>query len=896
MPEDGLKGTSTAQGDAVLIQRQQDTATASCSANQNSGRCERDSSANSSLPIALGIVIPLVGAVIVFIILHRRHINKLKREEINDPHKSLDFGMDPTTSPSSKKGKDRGGPEMSISSEKEHRPGRGMSMEMGIGHPYLLPPELHNSRESLHSLSRSIHGTDDRYARGTTFIPGDGSSVQPYAASPRRFPDNSSIDTGSSRGGHSAKDNMKQGLLKNAGAMPHSGLPNGETSSPHNDRSVTEASELATPTIPRKNLPPATVGGALQPPAMAQDRDSYIDRDGGDMRRSNNYLAGFINYRASSLGTDQHTQEPHKDPPLPHQSEKRKTPPSVTNKQPSTQPVGTGSATATAPQATRDDPQLDSDSDYGDAFNVTPPSPDRKQNTPTSNAGKLSVTPTPVSKRNTPANEYHAADNEYHTPAGEHHAMANEHHTTPNEYHVTANEYHTQTNEYHTANEYNAPASEHHQPANEYHATPNEYYKPANEYRTPADEYHTPANEYHATANEYHTPANEYRNANEYNAPASEHNEYYATANEYHTTSSEYGTPANERGIPVIEYDKPANEHGAPGNGYGTLVNGDGTPANGHGAGSLEAPNFDTRRLSLSIRPLPREDPNDSPEQRANRIRSFYKEYFDDSKPGPAPPNANGEYHEDYDPEYLEYHQGDAAAVFDTETGDFVVAKAPYAEPVTRRAMTPPPRAPPRFQSRGPPHRGQQSMSGFMPPGPRAHSSASGRFMPGGRPMGPSKPLPPPAPLRVLPTPHLLKEDAFVLPIEFAPPPTYKDRTVGRPESPLGGYRPYSPSVPARTPLASPFEELAIMPSPHALRKSSTFTGLDFALPPRFKNSDTGSDAGSIRSNRTGMSSHQLHSIRAGAYRVSRLPTNAVGTRDDLTASLRPTWGMRPNS
>lgn len=80
----------------------------------------------------------------------------------------------------------------------------------------------------------------------------------------------------------------------------------------------------------------------------------------------------------------------------------------------------------------------------------------------------------------------------------------------------------------------------------------------------------------------------------------------------------------------------------------------------------------------------------------------------------------------------------------------------------------------------------------------------------------------------------------------------------------------------------------------HALRKSGTYTALDFAPPPRFKNeSGTGSDAGSIRSNRTGISALQAHNIRSGAYRVSRLPAETVGTRDDFSSNLKPQWEMR---
>lgn len=79
-----------------------------------------------------------------------------------------------------------------------------------------------------------------------------------------------------------------------------------------------------------------------------------------------------------------------------------------------------------------------------------------------------------------------------------------------------------------------------------------------------------------------------------------------------------------------------------------------------------------------------------------------------------------------------------------------------------------------------------------------------------------------------------------------------------------------------------------------ALRKSGTFTNLDFAPPPRFKNTETASDAGSIRSNGTGgLSSHHMYNIRTGAYRVSRLPADTVGTKDDMAHELRPKWDMR---
>jgi len=78
------------------------------------------------------------------------------------------------------------------------------------------------------------------------------------------------------------------------------------------------------------------------------------------------------------------------------------------------------------------------------------------------------------------------------------------------------------------------------------------------------------------------------------------------------------------------------------------------------------------------------------------------------------------------------------------------------------------------------------------------------------------------------------------------------------------------------------------------LRKSGTFTGLDFAPPKKFRDPDSMSDAGSIRSNRSGISSRQLGAIRNGAGRVSRLPEDMVFTKDDLATTLKPQWGMRP--
>ncbi|KAK3943499.1 hypothetical protein QBC46DRAFT_34196 [Diplogelasinospora grovesii] len=357
---------------------------------------------------------------------------------------------------------------------------------------------------------------------------------------------------------------------------------------------------------------------------------------------------------------------------------------------------------------------------------------------------------------------------------------------------------------------------------------------------------------------------------------------------------------------------------------------------NGQQGGGLGVPQQrDTRRLSVGFRPLPPDDIMDSedPEYRANRIRSFYKEYFDDSGRNdaapPMPPmpqqhhhqqqqqqqqRGGNDYYEDYDDNYV----AEGLPYFDPETNTFVM---PYAQPVARRAMTPPPTGqrfagpkPPRaFHGslanmngprgpRGPP-RPDSSVSNAMGPRPGSSVSAAygrpraGSTMSGGRFGGaPRKPMPPPAPLNTLPNPSKLKDDSFALlgSIEFAPPESFADRARGRSQSPAGERRPYKVNMPAHSPLVNAFEELPVLPSPHLLRKSATFTALDFAPPRKFtEGGDARSETGSIRSNRSGTSAVALAAVRNGAGRVSRLPGDTVFTQSAMQQTLKPSWNMR---
>lgn len=258
----------------------------------------------------------------------------------------------------------------------------------------------------------------------------------------------------------------------------------------------------------------------------------------------------------------------------------------------------------------------------------------------------------------------------------------------------------------------------------------------------------------------------------------------------------------------------------------------------------LGVPAQSNKRLSVGFRPLPPDEVTQSedPEYRANRIRSFYKEYFgeDDgggepAPPMPAMPPQHGGPQRGYYDEYDDNYMGDAA-YFDPETNAFVM---PGAQPVHRRAMTPPPagRRPypgppgpyggPRNGSRGPRPRGPGSVGGMSAPrsragsafgsragsslGPRPDSSASAR---GRQP--PRKNLPPPADLPTLPAPSKLKDDSFALlnAADFAPPEAFGSRARGRSQSPLGERRAYQPKVPAVSPLVNSYDELNALPSP----------------------------------------------------------------------------------
>lgn len=315
IPDGRLDGIFVERPVPALVIRQDSSSTSasssatfSCGPNDNSGPCEKYYNADGSgntLAIVLGVVIPLGIAIVILVYLHRRHVLKLRKEDAEDKHKSLDFGMGEGRA-KSRKPNGRGQPEMSAAEEKEIGGGRrerGMSMDLEAHNPYVLPPTLNHSRESLHSLSRSITG-DDKY-RATNFIPDDG-SIRPASSLRSPLDDSSSTFTGSSsrRFNYESKHN----LLGNAQGNPLGAPARDHSMSSSRDRSVDPSSGPRTPYPPSNNnlLAPATADPA---------RDSFLSTASSTgnvnaLRASNNYLGQFISGGTAPSGEDSSKKTP----------------------------------------------------------------------------------------------------------------------------------------------------------------------------------------------------------------------------------------------------------------------------------------------------------------------------------------------------------------------------------------------------------------------------------------------------------------------------------------------------------------------------------------------------------------------------------------------------------
>jgi hypothetical protein len=280
------------------------TAGFSCGPHNTSSYCQKpvDGTSSTTIPIVLGVVLPLTVALVIFAVLHRRHVKKLRQEDANDAHKSLDFGiMEPEGKKRKGNGK-KGRREMSMAETNgSSRRGRGLSMDLSEGNPYLLPPGLHQSRGSIHSLSRAVSSEDDRYARATSYVPGDGTGS--YPSSLRRGPDDASSFTGSSRRTGFTDADSSQNLIRQAHRMSSSGA---SFTSPQ------EPSQGQSQKGPAKPFTPPIRNGSLAPLGLEQARDSFVSTASSNganaaLRASNNYLGAFI--RGGFLSGDEQKQQ-----------------------------------------------------------------------------------------------------------------------------------------------------------------------------------------------------------------------------------------------------------------------------------------------------------------------------------------------------------------------------------------------------------------------------------------------------------------------------------------------------------------------------------------------------------------------------------------------------------
>jgi hypothetical protein len=796
-------------------------------------------------------------AIIVFIYLHRQYKKRLRAEDKVDAekYKSMDFGMD--LSYGTKRAKKNGGPGF------DGRQMKGLSMD-AAGHPFFL-----NSSEMAKASTDSLL-MEDRY-RPVVLASRANSRANSRASSPTR---RGRTDTDTTLGSHSTRHNESSQLKYSQSA-----------SSPRS------------PFADEKPLP-------MPQPAKVKEttkRDSYFEKNAKAIRKSNNYLTAFFT-------TKEQSWDEKPEPPSESSSHVNSTASTVADSRTSTKTPATSVSVdeplpepPLPPQAS--DPPTQS---VEKRVLALPPEPVR---CPSFDASIHEYTPSFISETtnltdilNTPRDSNHVFPPGLSNlpPRGQ--SLARTRNQSVDAYHqhddfpapqmppprgqpvIHARE---PSHGYHQQQDFEfeertrspeMPVGGRNQSMDRYN--PNEFefgahvqseVQPAHAHNQSMDQYNRSPEAAHA----HDQSVDGYNQRQEFQArvhspemstPRRESNRshrFHGELLDLHTQNFLAESPERPRYNlhgEIVE-DEPEMDHQLaeiPPRGQSLAA---AMPAvdEGDDVDGLAVPHADRaqQRLSVLMRPLPAEDPTENPEERANRIRSFYKEYFDDSKPFTsqvALPSQAADYYEDYGSEYQ-----NGATVYDAESNGFVVAAAPYAEPVTRRAMTPPPRAPPRFQpgfQQGPPRgrprnfsnagpglpmspmppRKQSAMNNHMMP-PRGQSAMSNHMMSprnqsamsnhmlsprnqsamSSRSRGPPKrPMPPPQPLNSLPTPHQLKnDDAIFSAADFAPPISFRDRQAGRrPDSPLGAQRPYSPTVRAFVPLASSFEDLAAIPSP----------------------------------------------------------------------------------
>jgi hypothetical protein len=774
--------------------------------------------------------------------LHRQYRKRLQREDKADAekYKSMDFGMDLNYGNKKNKRNKDGQPE-----RPQHM--RGLSMDPSSNAFFLAGP----TPGQTFSDSDSI--LEDRYRA----VPGVGSRTGSRSGSP--MPRRAAAGDSNSTLSPSYRHDIEARLLQNAQGNPTSVPPRGEFGSRY-------------ATKDEKPLPapePAKLNDGLSAPAHDTTRDSYFEKNAKAIRKSNNYLQAF--FQSSSI-TEWDEKAEESSIPSSHNASATSTVVDSNSTQGTKTPMTSVSEPDTLPlvppknhldwQSPIVSPTAETNDFAFDNLRLQAANPDPD---PVPNARKPLRLGMPATEDPVEPLPHPSAERKVYVPSD--HSKHKSFDASLHNYHmsVMSNATSNLTDILQTPRDSSMdpppvpeiPSASRNQSMSTTRYTHDEYHIPMQ--RSPTTEYHMEEDDYYGSVpTRGHSLSADIPAEDEYDAvqPRSQPESMIMPMDHHmdsapsrghslgHSLSGDMSMDDEYSHIPPREQSLATTEPMGEDGEYDPEM--------------LGVDNYDmsdNHRISVIMRPLPPDDPNELPEERANRIRSFYKEYFDDSQAytSQVPLPNQAEYYEDYDSEYL----GDGT-LYDAESGGFVVA-APYAEPVTRRAMTPPPRAPPRFDPRFDPRmeprgrsragssaapfpprnqsamgaygpRGQSAMGNYGPRGrsamgnypPRGQSSMSNYAPPRGpsamsnRSRGPRRQMPPPQPLTSLPTPSKLRDDAAIYTAaDFAPPISFRDRQNGRrPDSPMGAARPYSPSVRPFVPLNSSFDDLSSIPSP----------------------------------------------------------------------------------
>jgi hypothetical protein len=766
----------------------------------------------SALPIALGVCVPVI-ALIVFFFLHRQYRKRLRVEDKLDAekYKSMDFGMDINYNSKGKKGKGKGKNGQNMTST-DIRPVhmRGLSLEPSAS-PFFLPNG--QDRKTFYDIETdSIH--EDRYQgiigahragsirAGSIRAPSAHSrSNSPMA--PRRA---QTMET-SSTISHNYRHDAEANLLYNVQSNPISHPPRSE-------------SALRSASFPDADQFPAAPEPALTRPDASGVRDSYFEKNANNMRKSNNYLDSFFNSSNNEDHLWGHDQD-KSSPPSSHVESTGSTYMDSSSTRGTKTPLTSFSDTDSLPPMPHKNSET-SPIDHGFAFDL--PSQIELRNTspePSSTAsGRQPL------RLGMPVN---GSTEALPQPSVEHRVAATSevlrHHSFGASVHMSLVSADTSN----FSDILNTPRGSIEPPPLPEMNRGLQRSNPSSPLQASfsSDSYELQSRDHNGLEFQTHLQPQPFTQRKHTLAPI--------------VTDRDDGFNFTSEASPGIQISLPPRGESLQAN----------TPKDEefpmHHDDLLRE--FDMHagsRISVLVRPLPPDEEVEleNPEERANRIRSFYKEYFDENSgltsQVPLPPAQHGEYYEDYGSEYQ-----DGRTMYDAKHKGFVVA-APFAQPVTRRAMTPPPRAPPRFDSGSrsrsnsgkflAPPRGQSSMAqqqrrGRSPTNPHHLPSPRGGMSPYSS-RGPSvmsnsrtpsamsgasrRPAAPLKNLNSLPTPSKLSNDTAIFDAaDFAPPLSFRDRQQGRrPESPLGASRPYSPAVRAFVPLGNSFDDLSVIPSP----------------------------------------------------------------------------------